>query len=111
MNYLIFKLIDKHYALELDESFEIEPTQINKIVSINKRKKTYAGEINYRNEVIDVYDISRKLSKEDMKKFDGLIFFKIDERKFAIKFNGFYKTESRPNSSKILTIEKLLKLV
>lgn len=110
MNYLIFKLDEKHYALELDQTFNFEPTQINKIVSKTKRKKSYAGEINYRNEIIDVYDIARRLSKEELKKFDGLIFIQTEERKFAIKFNGFYKIEDSPLGNKVLTIEKILKI-
>jgi len=108
MKYFIFRLAKKQYALELDGSFQFEPTQINKINKTESEEEECAGELNYKNEVIEVFDIARVFSNTPLKKFDGLLFIKTENRKFAIKFNGFYRIEDDSMNSKVLTIYDII---
>lgn len=110
MKYFHFKLAKESFALEIDDSFELEPTQINKTV-YKENNNLLVGEINYRNEIIDVYDIALYFTKEELKKFDGILFIKTDNRKFGIKFDGFYKIENTVKDSRVLSINKLLDII
>lgn len=110
MSYFIFKLGKKQFALDLEEeNFIVEPTQINKI---NKPEDIFeeecVGQINYKNEIIEIYDIARQLVGETLKKFDGLLFIETPHKRFAIKFNGFYKIEDSPLKSKMITIDEII---
>lgn len=108
MSYFIFKLAKKQYALLLDDTFKVEPTQINKINKSESEEEECVGEINYKNEIIEIFDIARIFSNQALKKFDGLLFITTSNRRFAIKFNGFYKIEDKPQDSIVLTIEDVV---
>ena len=91
MEYITFKLDSKVCAIKVDDKYALKPTQINKLTPIkNPRSKFLSGVINYKKQIVDVWDISSYLLKEPLKKFDGIMFVS-NSNVFGFKFNGFFQ--------------------
>jgi chemotaxis signal transduction protein len=108
MRYITFKIGNKNLAIPYSTEYVTEPTLINKITNItNRRNKYYAGVINYKGKMVNVYDLSKMYRYPAMKKFDGLIFINFDDELFAIQFEGFYKIENEVDPDIVIDVEEI----
>lgn len=110
MKYLEFRIGSKELAIDLCCDYIIEPTLINKIgpKTLNTRHSNLLdGLINYKNKMIEVFDIAPLYNQERLRKFDGLVFIE-NGNIYAIKFEGFHKFVHETNSE-IIDIDKLIK--
>jgi len=113
MEYLVFKIHDKLIAAPITSDYDLEATQINKILTVHHRKNKFTkGAINYKGNLINVIDISPLYKKRSLGKFDGLIFVNRRGLSFAIKFEGFFqKKDSIEKGTEKIDIKKIIKLL
>lgn len=113
MEYLVFKIHDKLIAAPITSDYDLEATQINKILTVHHRKNKFIkGAINYKGNLINVIDISPLYKKRSLGKFDGLIFVNRRGLSFAIKFEGFFqKKDSIEKGTEKIDIKKIIKLL
>jgi len=110
MKYLEFRIGSKDLAIDLYTNYIIEPTLINKIgpKTINmKHSNLLDGMINYKNKMVDVFDIAPLYNQEKLRKFDGLVFIENDMT-YAIKFEGFHEIVHETNNE-IINVDELIK--
>lgn len=84
--YLTFLINKETVGIKYSSQYELEQTHINKVF-VNEDREY----IHYKGEFIPVYDTSKLLGSEPLKKFDGLLFIHVKEKTFALKTEGFFK--------------------
>ena len=88
--YLIFRIETQLYAIDCSK-FDLEPTQINKVIKEKNNSSVTDSKILYKSKEVRVLDLGKLFNKKSLKKFDGLIFCSKNEKAIAIKFEGFFK--------------------
>lgn len=89
MKYITFLVNGKIVGIKKSE-YDIEPTLINKL------SQDIDGEfIKYKRERIRIIDTGKILFNVPLKKFDGLIFIRLNEETIAYKTEGFFKNSHK----------------
>jgi len=84
--YLTFLINKEKVGIKFSNQYILEETLINKVVSIDGEEY-----ISYKGKKIKVYDTGVILYNIPLKKFDGIVFVKMDDKTIGFKTEGFFK--------------------
>lgn len=84
--YLTFLINKEKVGIRFSPQYILEETFINKVVLSEKYEY-----ISYKGQRIQIYDTGTMLYNTPLKKFDGIVFVKMENKTIGFKTEGFFK--------------------